>query len=240
MPSDLPLICQERSRLLREYADAASHHATSVREMAEFVSSGDEVRANKARRISRICLEAAEKFRLALHRHEADHFCDRTADLQNVFEAPFEPPAEPLPPLKAQPTEIPELSSQPLLAGSPGPILILENDLSIRSLLCRLLERRGYSSVEIQETHDLAAELKARGAELLVIDVSTTKGVDTAIALARIHPNLKILALVAGSLDGNAIPGRFQVLLKPFALDSFVDCVDRLLERSASPDTGER
>jgi putative transposase len=121
-----------------------------------------------------------------------------------------------------------------------GPILILENDVSIRNLLCRLLERRGYASVEIQETHDLAAELKARSAELLVIDVSTTKGVDTAIGLARIHPNLKILALVAGSLDGNAIPGRLQVLPKPFGLDSFVDCVDRLLERSASPETGER
>jgi CheY-like chemotaxis protein len=210
--------------------------------MSEFVRSGDEVRASKARRISRIFLEEAEKFRLALYRHEADHICDRRADLQNISETPPEPPAEPLPPhpLRLQPTEIPESSSQPLLAGSPGPILILENDVSIRNLLCRLLERRGYASVEIQETHDLAAELKARSAELLVIDVSTTKGVDTAIGLARIHPNLKILALVAGSLDGNAIPGRLQVLPKPFGLDSFVDCVDRLLERSASPETGER
>jgi hypothetical protein len=230
MPSDLPLICQERSRLLREYADAASRYATSMRDLAEFVRSGDEVGASRARRISRIALEAAEKFRLALHRHEADHFCDRTADLQNVSETPPEPPAQPLPPdpLKPQPTEIP-----PLLAGSPGPILILENDLSIRNLLCRLLERRGYSSVEIQESHDLAKELKARSAELLIIDASTSKGVDTAIALARIHPNFKILALGAGSLDGNAIPGRLQVLPKPFALDTFVDCVDRLLEQSA-------
>jgi CheY-like chemotaxis protein len=205
-----------------------------VRDLAEFVKSGDEVGASKARRISRIALEAAEKFRVALYRHEADHFCDRTGDLQNVSEAP-EPPADPLPPhpLKPQRTEISELSSQALIAGSPGPILILENDLSIRNLLCRLLERRGYSIVEIQDPHDLAGELKARGAELLIIDTSTTKGVDTAIALARIHPNFKILALVAGSLDGDEIPGRLQVLPKPFALDTFVDCVDRLLERSA-------
>jgi DNA-binding NtrC family response regulator len=103
-----------------------------------------------------------------------------------------------------------------------------------------LLERRGYSSIEIQETHDLAAELKADVAELLVIDVSTTKGIDTAIALAHIQPNFKILALAAGSLDGNAIQGRFQVLPKPFSLDSFVDCVDRLLERSALPETAWR
>jgi hypothetical protein len=94
--------------------------------------------------------------------------------------------------------------------------------------------------VQIQEAHELAAELKAGSDKLLVIDVSTTKGVDTAIALARIHPNFKILALVAGSLDNNAmagsfdnnaIPGRFQVLPKPFPLDSFMDCVDRLMGR---------
>jgi hypothetical protein len=206
--------------------------------MSEFVRSVDEVRASKARRISRIFLEEAEKFRVALYRHEADHICDRRADLQNISETL----PEPLPPhpLKPQPTEISELSWQPLLARSPGLILILENDVPTRNLLRRLLERRGYASFEIQETHDLAAELKARRAELLVIDVSTTKGVDTAIALALIHPNFKILALVAGSLDGNAIPGRFQVLPKPFALDGFVDCVVRLLGQSFPPETGLR
>jgi PleD family two-component response regulator len=203
--------------------------------MAEFVRSGDEVSASKARRISKMFLEAAEKFRLALYRHEADHTCDRTADLRTVFETAPEPQAEPLTlhPVTQQPSEIPTLFSRPLLSRAPGAILILENDLPIRNLLCRLLERGGYSGVQIQEVQNLAAELKARSAELLVIDVSTTKGIDTAIALARIHPNLKILALGAGSLDGNAIPGRLQVLPKPFTLDRFVDCVDRQLERIA-------
>jgi CheY-like chemotaxis protein len=240
MPRGLPSICQERSHLLREYADAASNYATSVREMAEFVRSGDDVRAGEARRISKAFLEAPEKFRLALYRHEADHTCDRTAGLQTVFETTSQPQAEtvPLHALTPRPSQIRTLSSRPLLSRSPGRILILENDLSIRDLLCRLLERGGYSSVQIQETQNLASELKAHHAELLVIDVSTTKGIDTAIALARIHPNLKILALVAGSLDGNAIPGRLQVLPKPFALDSFVDCVDHLMESAAPPESG--
>jgi hypothetical protein len=241
MPSGLPSICQERSRLLREYAEAASNYATSVGKMAKFVRSGDEVRAGEARRNSKMFLEAAEKFRLALYRHEADHTCDRTAALQTVFETTLEPEAEPLPlhPFTPQRSEIPTLSSRAHLARLSGTILILENDLAIRHLLWRLLERRGYSSVQIQETGNLAAELKAYSAELLVIDVSTTKGIDTAIALARIHPNLKILALGPGPPDGNVIPGRLEVLPKPFALDSFLDCVDRLLERSPSPESGE-
>jgi hypothetical protein len=208
--------------------------------MADFVTSGDEVGASEARRMSRTALEAAERFRLALYRHEADHSCDRPADLHKVPETPPEFQIEPLPldPAQPRPTVIPELPSQPLFVSPSGPILILANDVSIRNLLCRLLERRGYLGVEIDQTQDLAMELKERSVELVIIHVSNTTDIETAIALARIHPNFTILAIMAASLDGNEIPGRFQVLFKPFALDTFVDCVDSLLEQSARVDQG--
>ena len=81
MPSDPPTICEERLRLLREYSDAASVYSTSVREMAAFVTSGEEVRANEARRICRTAWDEAERSRLALYRHEADHNCTRSANV---------------------------------------------------------------------------------------------------------------------------------------------------------------
>jgi hypothetical protein len=87
MPSDLPTICEERVRLLREYSDAASSYSASVREMARFVNSGEEVSANEARRICRAAWDEAEKSRLALYRHEADHNCARSANVRNIFEA---------------------------------------------------------------------------------------------------------------------------------------------------------
>jgi hypothetical protein len=83
MPSDLP-ICEERLRLLREYSGAAGSYATSVREMAAFVASGEEVRANEARRICRAAWDEAERSRLALYRHEADHNCSRSASVRNI------------------------------------------------------------------------------------------------------------------------------------------------------------
>ena len=86
MPSDLPTICQERARLLREYSDAASGYSISVREMAEFVLSGQEVRANEARRICRTAWDQAEKSRLALYRHEADHNCSRASNVGKISE----------------------------------------------------------------------------------------------------------------------------------------------------------
>ncbi len=84
MPSDLPSICEERLRLLREYSDAASGYSASVRKMAAFVTSGEEVRANDARRMCRTAWDEAEKSRLALYRHEADHNCARSADVRNI------------------------------------------------------------------------------------------------------------------------------------------------------------
>jgi hypothetical protein len=86
MPSDLPTICEERLRLLREFSDAASSYSASVREMAAFVASGEEVQANQARRICRAGWEEAERSRLALYRHEADHSCARSAQVRNISE----------------------------------------------------------------------------------------------------------------------------------------------------------
>jgi hypothetical protein len=87
MPSDLPTICRERSRLLREYTDAASGYSRSVHEMVELAISGEEVRANEARRVCRTTWDEAEKSRLALYRHEADHHCNRAADMRNLSES---------------------------------------------------------------------------------------------------------------------------------------------------------
>jgi hypothetical protein len=117
----------------------------------------------------------------------------------------------------------PETSRRPAIACPPGSILILENDLSIRKLLRRLLERRGYSTVEIARSEDLDGELNGRPVDLLIVDVSAA----AASALAGAYPNLKILALSTESLAD--IPGRLLALPKPFPLDSFVDSVDRLL-----------
>jgi cob(I)alamin adenosyltransferase len=84
MPSDLSTICEERLRLLREYSDAVSSYSTSVREMADFVTSGEEVRANQARRTCRTAWDEAERSRLALYRHEADHNCTRSVNARNI------------------------------------------------------------------------------------------------------------------------------------------------------------
>ena len=84
MPRDMPTICQDRSRLLRVYVEAASGYSARVRELADFVISQEEVRVNEARRICLTAWHALEKSRLAFHRHEVEHGCDREAEIRNV------------------------------------------------------------------------------------------------------------------------------------------------------------
>lgn len=124
-------------------------------------------------------------------------------------------------------------SPQPAPAVTAANILISGGDLSIRKLLRRLVERRGYGTLETAENGDLAAELRHQTVDLLVVDVSGAgpQSIADAVELAQAYPHLKVLALAAEPLQNNPIPGRLLTLLKPFPLDQFMDCVDRLLQR---------
>jgi DNA-binding NtrC family response regulator len=126
---------------------------------------------------------------------------------------------------------------------APRTILIRENDLSIRKLLRRLLERRGYLVIENEEADHLANRLRNRRADLIVVDVmpAVEPGMKTLVELVTAHPGLKILALSSpGSAEhSESLPDRLLVLPKPFRLDSFVDCVDRLMEPSSPPNPAQ-
>ena len=84
MPSDPPSICQERSRRLHSYRDAATNYAEKVRELTELAIAGRESESNDARRMCRLAWDTAESSRLALSRHEADHACAQGRDFRSA------------------------------------------------------------------------------------------------------------------------------------------------------------
>jgi CheY-like chemotaxis protein len=132
--------------------------------------------------------------------------------------------------------EPPPILVPPVRLFRPRSILILESDLSIRKLLRRLLDRRGYFTYEVSGPGDLATELRERRVDLLVVDSALlgADGLEDALALVAVHPNLKILALSLESPDPIGIPARCLALTKPFSLESFLESVDRLLEPAVS------
>jgi CheY-like chemotaxis protein len=141
-------------------------------------------------------------------------------------------PIQPYPVEIVEHIEPPPILVPPVRLIRPRSILILESDLSIRKLLRRLLDRRGYFTHEVAGPDDLAAELRERRVDLLVVDgaLMGMNGLDAAFALAGVNPKLKILALSLESPDPAGIPARCLALTKPFSLESFLESVDHLLE----------
>jgi hypothetical protein len=72
------MMCQERIRLVADYRETTRTYADFVRKMTDLVGLGIESEVDLLRRSCRLSWDAAEKARLALFRHEADHTCNRS------------------------------------------------------------------------------------------------------------------------------------------------------------------
>ncbi len=77
MLNGLPEMCQERSRLLSLYRETAKSYADAVSQLTDLAGIGLHSEVNVLRRTCRAAWEKAEHARVTLHRHEADHQCDR-------------------------------------------------------------------------------------------------------------------------------------------------------------------
>jgi hypothetical protein len=71
------VICAVRLRLALDHRDTTRVYSEAVRKMTDLIGYGLESEVVVLRRACRTAWEASEKARLAVARHEADHFCDR-------------------------------------------------------------------------------------------------------------------------------------------------------------------
>jgi hypothetical protein len=71
------VICPERRRLLEDYRDAAVAYSEAVRNLVDTICGEFNADMDLLRGACKRTWDASEQTRLALHRHEANHFCDR-------------------------------------------------------------------------------------------------------------------------------------------------------------------
>lgn len=74
---DRQVICEERQRLLIDYRDATHRYSEAVSKLVEMIGLELNADFGLLRRNCRAALDAAEQARLKVHRHEANHVCDR-------------------------------------------------------------------------------------------------------------------------------------------------------------------
>ena len=142
------------------------------------------------------------------------------------------------PQVEAGAAELPEPVPEPRRAPGEQTILLVEDDVSVRSFAARALREAGYTVLEAPnglEALQLAAERQGSPIHLLVTDVVMPQmgGEELAQNLRAIHPELKAL-FVSGYtaqavVRGEALDEAVEFLQKPFTVTMLTQKVDEVL-----------
>jgi DNA-binding NtrC family response regulator len=127
--------------------------------------------------------------------------------------------------------------------ASVAPILLVEDDSSVRTTIVTFLEMEGFTVEAMSNTRDALAKLAVRGYPLIISDIyiDDRTGLDILSAAKQQDPNCCVILMSArGSIEtvmAATRNGAFEYLAKPFELDTLLAAVRRGLE---TRDTSDR
>lgn len=118
-------------------------------------------------------------------------------------------------------------------------ILLIEDDVRLRTTLAHLLTHEGYQVVEAEEGGQGLALFARGGADLVITDLIMPgkEGMETILELRQAHPDLKIIAMSGGGrvraaeyLPVAATAGANLTIEKPFSFMNLIQSIQELLE----------
>jgi CheY-like chemotaxis protein len=121
-------------------------------------------------------------------------------------------------------------------------ILLVDDDVSFRSMLREVLRRAGHEVREAGNGGEALAAFVRESSDLVVTDLvmPDQEGIETIIALRKLHPDLKIIAMSGGgrmnpslNLEMAKRLGAARTLAKPFSHAEILEAIDGVL-KSAS------
>ena len=125
--------------------------------------------------------------------------------------------------------------ANPGAAGAPAAILVVDDERSVRGVVVRLLQRRGYETEEAPDAETALSMLgSAPGRFRLVITddrMPGMSGYELVAVIERIHPRLRIVLMSGYSYAPEALRGQgaFRVLPKPFTATGLLGLVTDIL-----------
>jgi len=136
----------------------------------------------------------------------------------------------------------PEPKSTPSDQHGQEVVMVLEDQSSVRRLLCQVLERRGYTVIGAEDGGKAIelARLASRPIDLIVSDVRLPdqSGPETVAILRAEHPNLKVLYISGYNDLSRDAQGRlsdgFELITKPFSTRHLLSRVRELLDENES------
>jgi len=117
-------------------------------------------------------------------------------------------------------------------------ILVIEDDAEIRTLLDVILQREGYLVDVAEDGIAGIHSFRTNPADLIITDLIMPgkEGLETIVDLKREFPDLKIIAISGGGIDGqntylNAarLCGASVTFRKPFSNKELIEAVNKLL-----------
>src|SRR5580658_6930958 len=122
------------------------------------------------------------------------------------------------------------------------PILLVEDDASVRTTIVTFLELEGFGVEAVSNTRDALLRLENREFPLVISDiyVDDRTGLDILMAARKKDPNCPVILMSArGSMEtvmAATRNGAFDYLAKPFELDTLLESVKRALDSRESDD----
>jgi CheY-like chemotaxis protein len=117
-------------------------------------------------------------------------------------------------------------------------ILIIDDDVKIRNMLCQVLEREGYEVVEVPGGKEGLRRYRENPADLIITDLVMPEkdGIETIMELRRDFIDVKIIAISGGGrIDAETYLsmakklGAHYTFAKPFKLEKLLQAVEKLL-----------
>ena len=122
-------------------------------------------------------------------------------------------------------------------------ILVIDDNLDFRTMLCVRLEKSGYEVIGVENGKIGVAFFRENPVSLVITDIimPEKEGMETILELKKINPSVKIIAISGG---GRSVPedyldiaeyfGAIKSFKKPFNMADFIKTVDHLLEASVT------
>ena len=125
--------------------------------------------------------------------------------------------------------------------GDAPRILVVDDDRTIRDLVTRVLQSRGYAVIPAATALDALGSMVERLPDLILLDIMMPV-MDGRDMLERVRHSTRssgipVVIMSAAVVRGEHVDGADAVLAKPFDLGELVDTVDRLL--ASGPTAGD-
>lgn len=123
-------------------------------------------------------------------------------------------------------------------------ILVIDDDDTIRTLLCRMLERSGHQVLAAADGAQATDLFRQNPLDLIITDLfmPDREGLEIIQELRKNHPQVKIIAISGGGsiggtsfLDIARLIGASRTLEKPFGSQALLSTVDEVLALEDGP-----